>query len=300
MTARTAVASPSRSPSPGSSSTRRAARRSSASGASPSSRRVARLEPHDHVGGVRQQRLRVPRRLVGRDDDQRPRADVVRLVGRRHRLEVGELGADALAERQRPDDQRHVQTDGGELEQLPAVARPEDHGGPLAHDVPGGRELLAQAVVGRMRDRRVREVRAPVAVVPGGADRQRLAPEALLEQLVDVEGGQLERGDGARRARVGLQEDVAAARAVERPELVRLDARAPQQVLEKRCRPLRIGEPRAPRVDDRDEDLLPVVEALRAAPPSPPAARASGATAASSLLRRVTGRLRARARRTQR
>ena len=128
----------------------------------------------------------------------------------------------------------------------------------LAHDVPGRRELLAQAVVGRMRDGGVREVRAPVAVMPGGADRERLAPEALLEQLLDVEGGRARAAAG--RARCGAQRD--RNRWPRRPGSSAQNASssrpAPaQQPAEQRPRPGRLAHARAVRVGDEREDVLP-------------------------------------------
>ena len=248
----------------GSSSTRRAARSSCAS-APPSSppRRggVPRRDAHHEVGGVGQQRCCVRRGLVGLHDHQRARADVVRRVGLGDGAEVGELHLGAGAEGQRPDDERHVEAQRAQrLQALPAAVA-EDHGGLLAHEVPGGAELLAQTVVGGVRDGGVTEVAAPVAVVPGRADGERLAAKALLEQLVDVEGRELQLGDGARLTGEGAQKELAAARPLEAPELRLVEGGAAEQVREQRGGTLALAHQRRGRVDDVGEQVLPLREA---------------------------------------
>ena len=195
---------------------------------------VPRRHAHHEVGGVRQQPSCLRGGLVGLDDDQRARLDVVRRVGQGDGSQVGEFHLRAGAEGHRPYDQRHVQADLSQSVQALPAAPVEHDGGLLAHDVPGGAELLAQAVVGGMRDRRMAEVAAPVPMMPSRADGERLAAETLLEQLVDVEGGELELGDGARLTGKGTQEELSAAGALQDPEAGFVDAGLREQVRQQR------------------------------------------------------------------
>ena len=163
---------------------------------------VAWREPHD--GGPRRagQQLRDmcgsacrPRSRPGE-----PRTDVVR-PGRPGRSPPRGRPVQLrtpVTERQRPDHERQVEANGARSSSknaplTSAVGVPVQYRRPLAHDVPSCAELLAQPVVGRVRDRRVAEVAAPVPVVPGGAYSQRFATETLLEQLVDVKRRQFKR-----------------------------------------------------------------------------------------------------------
>jgi hypothetical protein len=195
---------------------------------------VPRRQAQQDRRGARQQLGGVVRGAVGLDHDEAAGAQVGGRIGRSDRAQVGELELDAGGEGQRPDDHGQVEAHRSELDE-PLVARAagaaaEHHGGSLAHDVTGGRELLAQAVVGRVRDGRVREVRTEVAVVPGGAERERLVAEALLEQLVDVERAELERRHVAAGPGVAVAQQAAAAVARRRPELALVDPGAAQQV----------------------------------------------------------------------
>ncbi len=201
------------------------------------------------------------RGLVSLDDHQRARADVVGRVRLGDGAEIGELHLGTGTEGQRPDDERQVEAQRTQpLQALPpAVA--EDHGGLPAHEVPGGAELLAQTVVGGVRDGGMAEVAAPVAVVPGRADRERLAAEALFEQLVDIEGRELQLGDGARLTGEGAQKELAAAGALKAPELRLIEGGAAEQVREQRGGALALAHQGRGRVDDVGEQVLPLGEA---------------------------------------
>ena len=232
-------------------------------------RSVVRRKPHEQRRSVGQQLGRVAQRPIGFDHHQGSCAHVVAGIGDGDRPQVGKLETNVRGKRQRPHDHRQVEAHGGKADggrpgealatfaNLPGGASPEHDCRTLAHDVPGGRELLAQTVVGRVGDGRVREVRAEVAVMPGRAHRQGLVAEALLEQLVEVEGGELEPGHVAIGSRVVGPQHPAAAVTLKAPELSLVDPGAGEQVRKQGGSVVASGRPRAPRVGDVGQQVLP-------------------------------------------
>ena len=181
-------------------------------------------------------------------------------IGRRDRLEVGALHRLAIGEGERPHQHRQVEPHRPDGRQRLPLAALEQHRRLLARQVPGGREFLAQPVVGGMRDRRVRKVGAPESIVPGRAQRKRLLAEALLEDLVDVERRDLELRNLARDTRVMGEEQAPPLSAPEAPEAGFVDPRAGEQERQQTPRARALGECPSARVDDQLEQVLPQLE----------------------------------------
>ena len=117
---------------------------------------MTRRQAQQDRPGIGQQLGGVRRGAVRLDHDVAAGAQVGGRVGLRDRAQVGELHLDAGGKGQRSDD--HGQVEAHRIEPLEPFATravgaaAEQHGRPLAHDVPGRRELLAQAVVGWVGD----------------------------------------------------------------------------------------------------------------------------------------------------
>ena len=164
--------------------------------------------------GVRQQRCRVRAgSLSASTHHQRARADVGGRVGRGDRLEVGALHASTPSAKGSGPTMigRSSRTRAQRRQALPVAGR--------GRAPPGCLRTMSQAVENSSRRPSLagcvmaacEKYERQKPWCQAAPTRERLAAEALLEQLVDVEGGDLELRDGARRPRVGAQEELAAA-----------------------------------------------------------------------------------------